>query len=275
MAHLFVIPGHGAGDPGAGGGGYNEAERVRALATKMKELGGSNVTLADFSRNYYADNGISSLNISKDWEIIELHMDSAGSTARGGHVIVSNRFDPDKYDNALAKFISGMFPGRSNSLVKRGDLANVNRAANKGYSYRLIECCFISNESDRTKFNNNLDAVAAGILKAFDISSNASGWQKDATGWWYRNADGSYKKNEWYKENGYWYWFDDKGYAATEWKQIDGKWYYFNREGEGPECAMIHSTVRNIWGMWYAFNSYGEMIEGSIKINSNGSLNLD
>lgn len=35
MAHIFVIAGHGAGDPGACGNGYQEAERVRALAARI------------------------------------------------------------------------------------------------------------------------------------------------------------------------------------------------------------------------------------------------
>lgn len=59
--HLFIIAGHGAGDPGATGNGYTEAERVRALAAHIGALGGSNVTIADTSRNWYADNGISKL----------------------------------------------------------------------------------------------------------------------------------------------------------------------------------------------------------------------
>ena len=45
MAKLFVICGHGAGDPGCCAGGYTEAERVRALGQRIKELGGSEVEL--------------------------------------------------------------------------------------------------------------------------------------------------------------------------------------------------------------------------------------
>jgi len=68
MAHLYVIAGHGAGDCGAVGYGYTEAERVRALASRLSALGGGNVTVADMNRNWYADNGIMSLNIPKDWQ---------------------------------------------------------------------------------------------------------------------------------------------------------------------------------------------------------------
>ena len=88
MAHLYVIAGHGAGDCGAVGYGYTEAERVRALASRLSTLGGGNVTIADMNRNWYADNGIMSLNIPKDWQILELHMDSNVPSVKGGHVII-------------------------------------------------------------------------------------------------------------------------------------------------------------------------------------------
>lgn len=170
MTKLFVICGHGAGDPGACGNGYQEAERVRVLGKKIKELGGNNVILADVNRDYYADNGISSLTISKDYQIVELHMDSAAASARGGHVIIKAGLNPDKYDTALAKFVSGMFPGRANTISKRSELANPARAYAKGYAYRLIECGFISNAEDVKIFNNGIDKLAKGILECFGIN---------------------------------------------------------------------------------------------------------
>ena len=169
MAHLFIIAGHGAGDSGAVGNGYTEAERVRSLASRIATLGGDGVTVGDTSRNWYRDNGISRLNIPKDWQILELHMDSASASARGGHVIIKSGFAPDVYDNALASLIGGMFPGRSKLIVGRSDLANVNRAAKKGYGYRLMECGFISNAGDVQTFNSRMDELARGILGTFGI----------------------------------------------------------------------------------------------------------
>ncbi len=174
MAKIFVIAGHGAGDSGAVGNGYTEAERVRALASKIKDLGGNNVMLGDFSRNYYADNGITKLNISKDYKIVELHMDSASSSARGGHVIIKSGYNADSYDIALAKSISAILPGRASSIVKRSDLANPNRAAAKGYNYRLIENGFITNAQDVKIFNNRMDEIAREILNDFGIKTAAS-----------------------------------------------------------------------------------------------------
>lgn len=166
---LFIIAEHGAGDPGAVGSGFTEAERVRALASRIAAYGGENVVVGDTSRNWYKDNGISKLTIPKDYQILELHMDSANSSARGGHVIIKSGFSADKYDEALAEMIGGMLPGRSKTIVGRSDLANVNRAAQKGYGYRLMECGFISNAEDVRIFNDKIDDIAKGILGAFGI----------------------------------------------------------------------------------------------------------
>ena len=175
MAHIFIIAGHGDGDPGASGNGYKEYERVRALAKKIKAYGGDNVTVGDTSRDWYKDNLISSLNISKDWQIVELHMDGASaSSARGGHVIINSGYDPDKYDKALAEFISGILPGRASTIAKRSDLANPKRAAAKGYPYRLLECGFITNAQDVKIFNGQMDDIAKGILSVFGIKASGS-----------------------------------------------------------------------------------------------------
>ena len=173
MAHLLVIAGHGAGDSGAVGHGYTEAERVRYLASRLAVLGGNNITIADTNRNWYADKGISSLNIPKSYEILELHMDSASASAKGGHVIIKGGVAADQYDNKLADFITSFFPGRSNSIVGRSDLANAKRAAKKGYSYRLLENGFITNAEDLNKFNAKTDDLARGILNAFGIVASA------------------------------------------------------------------------------------------------------
>ena len=172
---LFVIPGHGAGDSGAVGNGYKEAERVRALATKVKEYGGDHVILSDFNLNSYRSNIIGKCQVPNDCLILELHIDSSKNTkARGGHVIINANFKADEYDDALATMISTMFPGRAKTIVGRTDLANVRRAADKGYNYRLLECCFISNTEDINKFNAEMDKLAKDILGCFKISVTES-----------------------------------------------------------------------------------------------------
>lgn len=171
MPKLFVIAGHGAGDPGAVGNGFTEAERVRVLARKIKELGGGNVILGDLSRDYYRDNGVSTLNLPKEYEIVELHMDAGQETARGGHVIIYIEFQADEYDKALANMLADILPGRSQLIVNRNNLANPERAAMRGYGYRLVEFGFITNAEDVKIFNTRMDDIARGVLDAFGIVS--------------------------------------------------------------------------------------------------------
>ena len=190
MAHVFLICGHGAGDSGAVGNGYQEQERVRTLGARIKALGGDYVTLADTSKNWYKTAGINTLTIPKDWQILELHMDSGAASARGGHVIIKKGYTADKYDNALAKMLKEILPGRSNMIVGRSDLANVNRAAAKGYGYRLVEFGFISNKNDVKIFNSRMDDIAEGVLEAFNIPTkrikHIPGKAKNDNQLWYR-----------------------------------------------------------------------------------------
>lgn len=170
MAKLFIIAGHGAGDPGACSDGYSEADLVRKLAALIKTRGGDAVEVGDTRVNWYASDWISLGKCPSGVPVLELHMDSAGAGAKGGHVIIKSGLSADAYDNALAKFISSFMPGRSEIISYRSNLANVNRAYKKGVNYRLLECCFISDDGDRNKFIDQMADLADGILEAFGIS---------------------------------------------------------------------------------------------------------
>ncbi len=181
MAKLFIICGHGAGDPGACGNGYQEAERVRTLAKRIKKFGGDSVKVGDTSKNWYKSKLVNKKNISSGSLVLELHMDSAAKSAKGAHIIIKSGMDVDKYDEALANYLAKEFPGRANKIVKRSDLANINRAATAGINYRLAECGFITNAEDAKKFNSEMDEIAKGILKCFGIKANDTPTSNDKT----------------------------------------------------------------------------------------------
>lgn len=89
----------------------------------------------------------------------------------------------------------------------------------------------------------------------------AAGWQKDATGWWYQNADGTWPKNEWKLINCHWYLFGADGYIQTGWhrwnskeKLVDpkngsGDWYYLQETGD-LEGACWHGTEKGSLEIW-------------------------
>lgn len=249
---LFIICGHGEGDPGADGGGYTEAERVRALAAKIKELGGEAVILGDTSKNWYRDKLISTYNFSEDSNILELHMDAGGGSARGGHIIIKEGFAPDEYDLSLALSISILMPGRAENIKYRSDLANVNRAAKRGLNYRLMECGFIDNDQDRKIFNDHIAEIAEGILRDFGIivtKKTTGKWIKDKVGDWWQDPDGSYPRNCWRKIAGTFYWFNEKGYVVqNQWIQYQGNFYWLNGTGG------MRTGWNKIDGEWYFLN---------------------
>lgn len=173
MTKLYLIPGHGQGDSGAVGGGYTEADLVRRLATRIRELGGGEVETSDYSLNCYANSGMMNWSFPDGAQVVELHMDSADPSAHGAHVIYKAGYSPDAYDVALAERLSAMMPGRANTLVGRSDLKDVNQAAIRGVPYRLVEHGFISNTGDREYFLSHLDEIAQVYLDVFGISTES------------------------------------------------------------------------------------------------------
>jgi hypothetical protein len=93
------------------------------------------------------------------------------------------------------------------------------------------------------------------------------GWQKDATGFWYARANGTYPKDEfeYIEENKSWFYFDDQGYMLAEkWlKHTDGHWYWFDRDG------YMATSWKRIGESWYYFNRDGSMVTGWIKYYDN------
>lgn len=93
------------------------------------------------------------------------------------------------------------------------------------------------------------------------------GWQKDATGFWYAEANGTYPKDEfkYIEENKSWFYFDDQGYMLAEkWlKHTDGNWYWFDRDG------YMATSWKRIGESWYYFNRDGSMVTGWIKYYDN------
>lgn len=65
-------------------------------------------------------------------------------------------------------------------------------------------------------------ALAIALSQFVSISSYAAVWKQDAKGWWVDNGDGTYKKNEWYKDNGKDYYLGADGYMLTNTTTPDG-----------------------------------------------------
>ena len=92
-------------------------------------------------------------------------------------------------------------------------------------------------------------------------------WQRDNKGWWIKNSDGSYPRNEWKLVNNSWYFFDSQGYMFTGWLNISGSWYYLNTD-EGSNNGKMVTGWRAVSGKWYYLSTATDGSGGKMLLNT-------
>ena len=97
-------------------------------------------------------------------------------------------------------------------------------------------------------------------------------WARDAKGWRFQNADGTYVTNRWielsWKEKSAWYRFNEQGYMMTGWfKDADNNWYFMNDRADGTQGSMV-TGWRQIAGKWYYFRVTAGGPKGSLVVNA-------
>src|SRR5690625_443369 len=179
--HL-IIAGHGKQrngtfDPGATGLIKKGEHRyvVEDLFPAMRKHLPSKHNLVFFSNHKVSNYGdiVSLARKYKAKQITEIHFDSAGATATGGHVIIHRDYAPDKVDLVLRDAINDMV-GLANRTHRghkgihgRNDLINVNLTRNAKITYRLIELGYgASNKRDADILVNRVDDYAKALVKA-------------------------------------------------------------------------------------------------------------
>ena len=107
--------------------------------------------------------------------------------------------------------------------------------------------------------------VCASLLTLIPMTSKAADrdhgpgagrWIQDETGWWYRNGDGTYPKEDWLFVGEKWYYFDEHGYMITGLLKWNEKYYYFEDNG-----AMIEDFSLQLVGSTYEFGEDGATSE--------------
>ena len=92
-------------------------------------------------------------------------------------------------------------------------------------------------------------------------------WQRDNKGWWIKNSDGTYPRNEWKLVNNSWYFFDSQGYMFTGWLNISGSWYYLNTD-EGSNNGKMVTGWRAVSGKWYYLSTATDSSGGKMLLNT-------
>lgn len=170
MEDLLVILGHGESDSGAVGNGTNERDFLRGefyqqlvkYANKSKT---KNISFYNIRRNSYRQKDM--LIIDPSMSVVELHLDSASSSVKGGHVIIHKAYNPDALDVRFMELIKRHFGlSRVGGFDKRDNLYNLNVAKARGMNYRLLELGFISNKVNMNHFKKNVDVIARELIEA-------------------------------------------------------------------------------------------------------------
>ena len=122
--------------------------------------------------------------------------------------------------------------------------------------------------------------LSVGSSPAPQPQPQAGEWKQDSRGWWYRNADGSYPKEQavtiggtvyrfdasgymrtgWVKDGGSWYYHAGSGAQASGWTLVGGSWYYLD-----PSSGAMMTGWTQVGSAWYYLNAAGDMATGWLK----------
>lgn len=188
---VLLIAGHGAGDSGAVGNGYKEADLTRkivaALEPKLKKY--CSVGVYPTSRNAYDDvqngtfanhvpGGIRSYNY-----VFEVHLNSSADdpdgngVTTGTEIYITSAEEGYTVETAILENVCSM--GFRNRGVKRTDFSVIATCKNYGVSSALLESCFIDDQDDVDLLVPNIDEFAQkvvdGIAEGFGLKASSSG----------------------------------------------------------------------------------------------------
>ena len=179
---LLLIAGHGAGDPGAVGNGFQEATETRKVVAALAQAleGCCDVDTYPTSRNAYADYKAGQLNkmaqFSRYDYVLEIHFNAVkASTAdgktKGVECYVTTAEPSTAVEQAMVAAIAAV--GLTNRGVKRNNWAVINQARKAGTSSALLEICFIDDPDDMAIYAANqsaiVEAIAMSIIDGFGL----------------------------------------------------------------------------------------------------------
>ncbi len=123
---------------------------------------------------------------------------------------------------------SGSISGRTSSV---GGASGASSGSTSSYSTSSGD-----STSGRTSSGGGASDTGRGSLaKSASPKKNTSltgSWVQDSKGWWYKNTDNSYPKNEWKEIDSKWYVFNAEGYMITGWYYSNSNWYFLDQSGK-------------------------------------------
>lgn len=191
---IGLISGHGAGDPGASGCGYDEADLTVEVVKRLDEVlnaHGIETKVYPYENNAYYDcrNGGIEMDFSDCTYVLEVHFNACVDDQEGdGHITgteiwVTPREEHVSVEETILSNMENI--GFTNRGVKVNDFLVINTVKSQGVSSALIETCFVDDADDIGLFKDNedsvIEAIAKGIVEGFgeeygtDENTNSEG----------------------------------------------------------------------------------------------------
>ena len=172
---IGLISGHGAGDCGACGCGFAEAdltiELVKILEKKFNACGIETIVYP-YERNAFKDykNGTGLVTDFSNCDyVLELHFNSGradedgDSRIGGSEIYITPREATWNTENIILYNLEEL--GFTNRGVKKEDFLVINMVKNLGVSSALVEICFVDDADDMELYAANKEAVADCIVR--------------------------------------------------------------------------------------------------------------
>lgn len=187
MKKILLIAGHGQGDCGAVGCGYEEATLTREMVSLIKPSLSkyADVTIFDTSKNMYkylkAGN---KFNFKKYDYVLEIHFNACVKDEKGDgkttgtEIYVHPTEKGTSVEENILKNISELV-FKNRGIKTRSDLLNMNTCkGSQCVSYALLETCFIDDKDDMVLYAKTkgkiADAITSGIAKGFGLKEKES-----------------------------------------------------------------------------------------------------
>lgn len=171
---ILLIAGHGAGDPGACGCGYEEADLTREVVSMLadKLQGYADIDVYPMDHSAYHDLHYGSLQVNwTDYDyVLEVHFNAFNGDACGTEIYTTRIEECADVEECIMNHMGEYFDVRG---VKEMNFDVIYSAKRAGVSSALLETCFIDNEDDMNTYENDKDAViqsiANGIIEGFHL----------------------------------------------------------------------------------------------------------
>lgn len=180
---VFLIAGHGAGDNGAVGNGYQEAVLTREMTELIPGYLApyAQVTVGDTDRDWFSYLKSHSFDFSVYDYVLELHFNAgAGDETGDGRVTGSEIYvttgEPGvTVEEAILENLEAL--GLTNRGVKRKNFSVIAKVRAQGTPAALLETAFVDDRDDMALYQEKkaavAQAVARGIAQGFGLAAPA------------------------------------------------------------------------------------------------------